>query len=552
MQASDVKPNRLEEAKRRAAELIEQMASGDVAMIVSFSSIAHVQQGFTDNRRELLSRLRELRPTNETTSLDEALRVAAGLTNSQRALEGDTDEPTNGPPATLYLFSDGRFPDVQNFKPENLKLIYVPIGISGAANVGITSFTIRRREDDRKQLQAFGRLQNFGPAKVKTEVNLFLNDELVDSSTAELEVGGSAGVVFDLTEIADGVLKLVARTGGELKVDDEAWAAIDPPNPRHVLVVSPGNDALKLALQTESAAEAAHVEFAEPSVFDTKEYQTRAESGYYALIIYDQCSPPTMPQSNTLLIGRLPPEGWAGLNEDAKARIAAPQIIDIEATHPLMNLIDLGNVRFAEGTMLSPPPGATVLITTATGPLLAIVPRGGYEDAVLGAEIVGQSDTGARFANTDWPLRLSFPVFMFNALNYFGDASTSGRVPSVQPGQTIALKESGSARGLEVRSPAGRVSTFDQKGRVQFSDTKSPGVYLVEEAGQAPRHFAVNLFDPAESNIEPRSEVHIGINEVSGQVNWAGGRVELWRPLLIAVLGVLCLEWYIYNRRIYV
>jgi hypothetical protein len=553
MQASDVKPTRLDEAKRRVAELIEQMASGDVVMIVSFSSAAQVQQGFTDNRRELLSRLQEIRPTNETTSLDEAIRVAAGLTNSQRAPGNTVDQPSSGSPATLYLFSDGRFPDVQNFKPQNLKLVYVPIGLPGAANVGITSFSIRRREDNRQQLQAFGRLQNFGPATVTTQVDLLLNDELVDSSTTELEARGAAGVVFDLGEVVGGVLKLVARTGGELKVDDEAWAAIDPPNPSQVLVVSPGNDALKLALQTESAAKAAHVEFAEPTVFDSKEYLARADSGYYALIIYDQCRPPTMPQANTLFIGRLPPEeSWGGLKDDAAGRIPAPQIIDVETTHPLLNLIDLGNVRFAESTMLRTPPGATVLITTATGPLLAIAPRGGYEDAVLGAEIVGQSETGERFANTDWPLRVSFPVFMFNTLNYFGDASTSGRVPSIQPGRSIALKGTGSAQGSKVRSPAGRVSTFDQKGSVQFSDTKSLGVYLVEETGRAPRHFAVNLFDPAESNIEPRSKVQVGFDEVSGQANWEGGRLELWRPLLIAVLGVLCLEWYIYNRRIYV
>jgi hypothetical protein len=38
---------------------------------------------------------------------------------------------------------------------------------------------------------------------------------------------------------------------------------------------------------------------------------------------------------------------------------------------------------------------------------------------------------------------------------------------------------------------------------------------------------------------------------VTGQASWEGGRTELWRWLLCAVLGVLCLEWYIYNRRIY-
>ncbi len=67
-----------------------------------------------------------------------------------------------------------------------------------------------------------------------------------------------------------------------------------------------------------------------------------------------------MPQANTLFIGRLPPDGgWAA---EGEGQTAAPQIIDVEATHPMMQLIDLGNVRFAEGTMLKPPPGGTVLV----------------------------------------------------------------------------------------------------------------------------------------------------------------------------------------------
>jgi hypothetical protein len=558
MQSTDVKPTRLDEAKRRIAELIEQMASGDVAMIVSFSDAAQVEQVFTDNRRELLSRLSAIRPTNRATSLGEALRVAAGLANSQRAVDATTDaQPEQGLPATLYLFSDGKFSDVQNFKLGNLKPVFVPIGQPAAANVAITAFTLRRREDDKNKLQAFGRLQNFGPADATADVELYHNDQLLDSSTVDLKPSGSGGVVFDLGEMPSGVLKLVTRTGGELQVDDEAWTSIDPPKRSRVLVITPGNDALKLALETESASELADIEFAEPAVLDTKDYEDRSAAGSYVLIIYDQCRPKSMPQANTLFIGRLPPDAsWAATSEvvTAASQIAAPQIIDVEVTHPLMQLIDLGNVRFAEGQMLSPPAGATILITTATGPLFAIAPRGGYEDAVLGAEIVGRNEQGERFANTDWPLRVSFPVFVLNALSYFGDSTVSGTVPSVQPGRTIALKGSGSAGKLTVRTPTGRVTSFDRAGgeSVQFSDTNLTGVYVVEEVGQAPRHFSVNLFDPAESNIEPRSEVQIGFDEVSGQASWEGGRFELWRPLLIAVLGVLCLEWYIYNRRVYV
>ncbi len=227
MQSHDVKPSRLDEAKRRAAELVEQMASGDVAMIVSFSNAARVEQAFTDNRQELLRQLQAIRPTNRTTSLDEALRVAAGLANSQPA-DAEPGKKANLA-ATLYIFSDGRFPDVNKFQLGNLKPVYVPLGDVAPANVGITGFTTRRREDDKEHVQAFGRIENFGPEALKTEVELYRDGELVDSTAVELKPQDAEGLVFDLGELPAGVLHLRALSGGALAVDDDAWTAVAPP-----------------------------------------------------------------------------------------------------------------------------------------------------------------------------------------------------------------------------------------------------------------------------------------------------------------------------------
>ncbi len=550
MRSTDVKPTRLDEAKRRAGELIDQMSSGDVAMIVSFADSARVEQVFTDNRRELQRQLAAIRPTNHPTALGEALRVAAGLANSASGSEDSATSASRGQSATLYLFSDGKFPDVQNFKLGNLKPVFVPIGQPSPPNVAITAFTTRRREDDQEQIQAFGRLQNFGPTDLKADVELYHDNALLDSTIVAIKSLDAESVVFDLGKMPNGVLHLRTRTGGDLAVDDEAWAAIDPPQRSRVLVVTPGNDALQLAIGTESGAKLADIETAPPEILDTQEYQEKAAEGYYALVIYDQCRPDKMPQANTLFIGRLPPDdSWAAATD---APTEAPQIIDVEVTHPLMQLIDLGNVRFAEGTILKAPRGSTPLITTTAGPLFVIAPRGAFEDAILGAEIVGTNEQGQRYANTDWPLRVSFPVFILNTLAYFGNAAGAGGIPSVLPGQVVSLHGAGSTGELVVRTPVGNAIELDRAGgeNVQFSDTDEPGIYTVEEAGQAPRHFAVNLFDSAESSIAPRSELRIGYEDVIGQASWEGGRFELWKPLLLAVLGVLCLEWYIYNRRV--
>ena len=64
MSATDVAPNRLEEAKRLAGQMIDQMKYGEEATVMTFSDQARIGRAFTDNRRQLQSLVREILPAN--------------------------------------------------------------------------------------------------------------------------------------------------------------------------------------------------------------------------------------------------------------------------------------------------------------------------------------------------------------------------------------------------------------------------------------------------------------------------------------------------------
>ncbi len=61
----------------------------------------------------------------------------------------------------------------------------------------------------------------------------------------------------------------------------------------------------------------------------------------------------------------------------------------------------------------------------------------------------------------------------------------------------------------------------------------------------------MNLLDVDESCIEPRPSVQIGAKEVLAGQETRQPR-DLWKWLIVAALGMLLLEWYVYNRRIFV
>ncbi|HEV3418567.1 MAG TPA: hypothetical protein VG056_17220, partial [Pirellulales bacterium] len=231
-----------------------------------------------------------------------------------------------------------------------------------------------------------------------------------------------------------------------------------------------------------------------------------------------------------------------------------PQIIDTDRSHPIMQGIELGDVEVLEGRPLKAPPGATRLIDSNKGMLMAISPREGFEDAVLAIDLLKTDEHGETYANTNWPIKLSFPVFVSNLLQYFGRNQQASAGASYHPGQPVVLR-SDSAGPLVVRTPAGssvevprsRQSTFS------FAQTDQLGVYEVREGGKTTQQFAVNLFDSKESDIRSRTEgwVKIGFVEVTAHSRWEPARREIWKFLLVLALGVLLFEWYIYNRRVY-
>ncbi|MGD0042594.1 MAG: BatA and WFA domain-containing protein, partial [Isosphaeraceae bacterium] len=86
MAATDVPPSRLENAKEKARKVVTSMDSDDLAMVVSFGETARVVSNYTGDKRALLQRIDSIPPTQSTTSLREALQVAAGLANPSRQI----------------------------------------------------------------------------------------------------------------------------------------------------------------------------------------------------------------------------------------------------------------------------------------------------------------------------------------------------------------------------------------------------------------------------------------------------------------------------------
>jgi hypothetical protein len=283
-----------------------------------------------------------------------------------------------------------------------------------------------------------------------------------------------------------------------------------------------------------------------------------------------------MPRANTLLVGRLPPEPAWQQREDAsgatgataersESKVTGPQIIDWDRASPLLANVDLGDVAIADSLLVRPPAGGSVLTESNAGPIAAIAPRDSYQDAVLGFEIVGLDTDGTRTANTNWPIRPSFPTFWLNVLEYLATRGEQQESAAARPGQTVNLQAPAAAEQLTVVAPDRRETLVprSEQDAFTFTNTDTPGIYQVRQGDAVIERFAVNLFDRAESDIAVRptqdpesstlrpADIRIGHVDVAATTDRAPARQEAWKIVLACALFVLLLEWYIYNRRVY-
>ncbi|MEM1304999.1 MAG: hypothetical protein AAGG46_08880, partial [Planctomycetota bacterium] len=409
--------------------------------------------------------------------------------------------------------------------------------------------------------------------------------------------GESAGISFPLADTPPGKLRAsiaqasLTAAGDALAIDNTAYAALNSDAPGRVLLVGRGNTAVETALATGRATRFGQVETLSPAALQSKDHQALAASGVYDLIIYDRCAPETMPRANTLFIGSTPPlDAWkptvaaqevgeaSATDIDAAADpaaaepewINAPIVLDWNRSHPLLSYVELSNLLVARALKLTPPPTAAQLIDSDSGPLLAVAPRDSYEDAVLALPILAEEE-GATVANTNWFTKRSFPTFWLNVLEYFvGEAGAPGRSQTA-PGRPIELRLTSDVQQVTVVTPTGERETLTRVGDepFQYQRTDTPGVYEVVEqrtggGERVAQRFAVNLFNRDESDIRLRprgandpeeaelGSLRIGFVDVQATAGAAPERKELWRLLLVAALGLLLLEWYVYNRRVYV
>jgi hypothetical protein len=558
---------RLDEARRRAVDLVDSMTKDSSAMVIAFDTGAETLQSFTSDQVALKNAINSIQPTDRSTKLGLAYTLAdASMAYNQEQLR------SSAPRADVYLFSDGRALDAADVGLKG-RLHFERVGTDTAGNVAIVVLSAKRNYERPTQVQVFARLQNFGPQPVEAPVQLSVDDKLVEVAGATRQTAfllpdrwskderdkwesqngrrQSDSITFNLDLTTAAVLKVeqLHKQGDVLPADDSARVIVPPPKQLDVLLVTDGNYFLQRAIQ--------NMRLKSPDILQPASYEDRKPTNY-DVILFDRYTPTFLPGAgNFVYFGCVPPPS-PGPGQKVTAATDASgnpvllsdqEVLDWQRDNPMLKDLALNQLYIGQSLKLNVPLDAQTLIDGLKGPL-AVLARDGKRTNLIVAFDVLQSN---------WPIEPSFPMFLHRALQYMAVGSDMDVRQSYAPGASPVIprpnlqRAGGDLKTVRLIGPdKAQTLSIPPTGDFALPPLDHVGIYATEPAIPQFEKIAVNLLDGNESNTLPASAPPGESDAKVEDVNNQKARREWWWYLVAFVgLPLLFVEWWVYTRRVH-
>jgi VWA domain-containing protein/aerotolerance regulator-like protein len=609
MGATDIPPDRLTEAKARVLEKLKDLPANGTVSVIAAGGTARVVVNGTSDLGRVRAAIEGITVSQSTGDLGDALNLADAL--AARAGDAEILVATD---AALAIKPTNRL---------NHKVSVLEVGRE-RNNQAIVALAVRPGSSAVTR-SVFLSIANLDIEPARRQLEIWADGILIEAKDlAMLEPQTRTEVVID--DVPQGATVIEARlTAGEsggkddsLAVDDRAWAIVPPDRQRNVLIVGEGDPYLENALLFLPSVNLFTVK---PADYPAR--AVRTDGSRWDLIVFEGTAPKNLELAASVLL--IAPPVTSDLGEVA-GTLTDPGIGTLSPDEPILKFIDMSTVHIGRATKLVTPTWArTVIPGPAGAPLLYVGENEGRRAGVL----------AFLPRNSDLPLQVAFPLLMANLTGELMGGSAAPTT-ALAPGDPVTLPMPAGATSVIVTRPDGSTVELAPPtpgaASVAFSQTDLLGVYvanpvfpeptpgpsggtptqvpvatptstpassgpppsLAPGASQpaptsppvdpdAPVRFAVDLFDPGESDIAPGSPVAIVAlgrqNDASpapgasgspaptaaptaapsaapgtsgapgaGAEQRPGARDELWFAIVLVVLLVLIAEWLVYHR----
>jgi len=513
MQATDVAPNRFEEAKSRIADLIDGLGPDDHLSIITMGRTPQVLISATSDKDKLTAALQLARVTNEDADLEQALSLATSLA-------------ANDANTQILVIGDGHVLPPDQILEVPFPVLYLQIG-TDAPNAALLALASRTIES---KLVALAQVANYSNQARSLPVELYADGKLVSVQTIVLAAGASGAIQWGPLPPTTRLLHARIISQDALTVDHEAWAIVGGSMHGQVLLVTRGNSFLEAALRSQSNID----------LYETTP-DKYANFGNYDLTIFDGFVPAILPAGSIFFVD--PPAGTYIFGKSG-TEIGVNQISAGNDSQGLLNEIDISSIHVLRVShQLTPAPWAQPIIITPQTPLLIAGQDNNRRIAALSFDL----------HDSDLPLQTSFPVLIYNLVNWFLPAPVPGD-GQVTPDTPVTIQPWPGADHVTITGPGQQPVTVAPPFPVTtFNQTDKTGIYYVTQHVQNQNRygaFVINLFDPVQSRLAPAAQLPIARSTPFDSGGPAVPRVlrEIWPWIAAFLLLVLSAEWWLFSH----
>ena len=374
-------------------------------------------------------------------------------------------------------------------------------------------------------LTVLAKVSNFGSKELKTDINLYGDEEMLAVKEVTIPSGDSEIVYFENLAFDGKVIYAELHDVKDaLLLDNGCFDVITEASECNVLLMTEQNLYLEKAMALMDGVNVTKSN----DIDGFKDFLNQE----YDLYVFDGMVPTELPKNGSMLF----------------INCECPELYTVADTLEgiLLKVKDSKVTRYLEDYSFG---ASKVKAMEVPGWADSFLTAGNFSAGFIGTYGTQQVCVlGMDFHDTELPLKSEFPILIYNIMN---ECVSTGMLSASVVNAGSIVKVSGKIDGAKpvIERPDGKneelVGTI-----VNYTGTNATGVYAVEQNADGEtlsEVFAVN-FPKNESYIQntPGGSPEAGTSVVQATVN---SSFNLRNVIIILALILLCIEWIVYIRR---
>ncbi len=497
MQSKDVDGSRFEEAKKEIREIINNIKPETYITLIAMDKNPKIIASSSNDKSILLQKLNAVKASDSKDNIEDTISLIKAMVENIDNYQ-------------ILFYSDK---EVTN-KLDNMIVKHIN-GQGDNLAIENMSYTF-----DGSSLAVFTRVTNYSDKEYNCDLVLYADNDIFDIK--EISIGKNESKNIYLYDVPSNVniLKAELDIKDSLDKDNIRYHVVNNSQINKALLVTDGNIFLEKALSLNESIEL------------YKSNEAIEDISGYNLYIYDGLLPQTLPNDGNVIVLNPPNDSIANIIDNVKSG-------KLSLLHD--ELFKYVNLDFAIGEtkVFDTPSWAEPVLLSDDSPIILRGQRDNQKYVVIGFDI----------HNTDFPLKIDFPIFIQNVLEYTLNLNKQENI-SLLSGEAINIEAMPKTTEVFVTNPNGeKILQGPPFPLTPYTDTDNIGVYTIQEKyndKMIENYFAVNIDTTNESNIYSIPN-HDDEELIKNEQRVRTGR-NIKDFFLFGVILLLVTEWVVYNR----